>query len=49
MILRFQLIKAIDDFVEQSTILPPGEWDTTIRLNPPQKIPSRVREFKSNK
>ena len=33
--------KALDEFLDQSTIIPPGEWDTSIRLNPPLKVPSK--------
>lgn len=38
-------IIALDDFIDQSTVLPPGEWDTSIRLAPPEKIPSKVIDF----
>lgn len=35
------LLLALDDFLDQSTLLPPGGWDTTIRLGPPGKVPSK--------
>jgi hypothetical protein len=36
---RFEIIKAFDDFLDQVTVLPPGEWDPNIRLEPPVKVP----------
>ena len=33
---------AIDDFLEQSTVIPPGQWDTNTKLDPPSKLPSKV-------
>ena len=41
----FKLI-AFDVFLDQVTVLPPGEWDPKIRLDPPQKIPDKVKFFK---
>ena len=32
---------AFDVFLGQVTVLPPGEWDPKIRLDPPQKIPAK--------
>lgn len=37
----YQKSLALDDFLDQSTVLPPGEWDTSIRLAPPTKTLSR--------
>ena len=37
-----EILTAIDDFLEQSTVIPPGQWDTTIRLEPPDRTPSKV-------
>ena len=28
-------------FLDQVTVIPPGEWDPNTRLEPPQKIPQR--------
>ncbi|XP_053958805.1 electroneutral sodium bicarbonate exchanger 1 isoform X1 [Anastrepha ludens] len=35
------LIVGIDEFLDSVTILPPGEWDPTIRIEPPAVIPSQ--------
>ncbi len=35
-------LKAFDIFLDQVIVLPPGEWDPKIRLEPPQKIPAKV-------
>lgn len=37
-----ELLVAFDQFLDQSTVIPPGTWDTTIRLKPPAKTPSKV-------
>ncbi|KAK3108694.1 hypothetical protein FSP39_013514 [Pinctada imbricata] len=39
-------LAGIDEFMEQVTVLPPGEWDPKIRLEPPGKVPSQ--EFRKN-
>ncbi|KAK6166324.1 hypothetical protein SNE40_023048 [Patella caerulea] len=31
----------IDEFIEQVTVLPPGEWDPKIRIEPPNAVPSQ--------
>jgi len=31
----------IDEFLDQVTVLPPGEWDPKIRIEPPEKVPSQ--------
>ncbi|XP_033761827.1 sodium bicarbonate cotransporter 3-like isoform X1 [Pecten maximus] len=31
----------IDEFMNQVTVLPPGEWDPKIRIEPPNKVPSQ--------
>lgn len=28
----------IDEFLDQVTVLPPGEWDPSIRIEPPKQI-----------
>jgi hypothetical protein len=32
-------------YLEQLTVLPPGEWDPNIRLDPPEKLLSKVCTF----
>ena len=36
------LVAGMDEFMEQVTVLPPGEWDPKIRIDPPIKVPSQV-------
>lgn len=38
---REDLIAGIDEFLDQVTVLPPGEWDPKIRIEPPKSIPSQ--------
>ncbi|OAF68111.1 hypothetical protein A3Q56_04159 [Intoshia linei] len=35
------LLLGIEEFLDQCTILPPGEWDPSIRIEPPKKIPDQ--------
>ena len=35
----------IDEFLDAVTVLPPGEWDPSIRIEPPQSLPSQVGNF----
>ena len=37
----------IDEFLDQVTVLPPGEWDPSIRIEPPKNVPSQVCVAKS--
>ncbi|EMP28546.1 Electrogenic sodium bicarbonate cotransporter 4 [Chelonia mydas] len=37
---RDDLIAGIDEFLDEVIVLPPGEWDPNIRIEPPKKIPS---------
>lgn len=39
---RNHLLAAVDEFLDAVTVLPPGEWDPTIRIEPPAAIPSQV-------
>lgn len=32
----------VDEFLDQVTVLPPGQWDPQIRIEPPQSVPSQV-------
>lgn len=38
---RDHLIAGIDEFLDAVTVLPPGEWDPTIRIEPPAAVPSQ--------
>uniref|UniRef100_A0A8R1I2N9 Anion exchange protein n=1 Tax=Caenorhabditis japonica TaxID=281687 RepID=A0A8R1I2N9_CAEJA len=37
------LLDGIDEFLDQVTVLPPGEWDPNIRIEPPTKLPSQEK------
>ena len=39
---RSHLLAGVDEFLDAVTVLPPGEWDPSIRIEPPGKIPSQV-------
>lgn len=39
---RGDLMAGIDEFLDKVTVLPPGEWDPHIRLEPPSKVPSQA-------
>lgn len=39
---RNHLLSGIDEFLDAVTVLPPGEWDPAIRIEPPAAIPSQV-------
>lgn len=38
---REHLLAGIDEFLDAVTVLPPGEWDPAIRIEPPAAIPSQ--------
>ncbi|XP_056590176.1 sodium-driven chloride bicarbonate exchanger isoform X1 [Triplophysa dalaica] len=40
---RLDLVAGIDEFLDQVTVLPPGEWDPTIRIEPPKNVPSQEK------
>ena len=40
---RDDLLMGIDEFTNAVTVLPPGEWDPSIRIEPPESLPSQVR------
>ncbi|XP_052435526.1 sodium bicarbonate cotransporter 3 isoform X2 [Carassius gibelio] len=40
---RNDLLSGIDEFLDQVTVLPPGEWDPTIRIEPPKCVPSQEK------
>ena len=39
---RQDILTGIDEFLDQVTVLPPGEWDPKIRIEPPTSVPSQV-------
>uniref|UniRef100_A0A8D2MNN1 Anion exchange protein n=1 Tax=Zonotrichia albicollis TaxID=44394 RepID=A0A8D2MNN1_ZONAL len=40
---RADLVAGIDEFLDQVTVLPPGEWDPSIRIEPPKNVPSQEK------
>ncbi|KAI4546871.1 hypothetical protein MG293_003426 [Ovis ammon polii] len=42
---REDLIAGIDEFLDEVIVLPPGEWDPNIRIEPPKKVPSADKRF----
>uniref|UniRef100_A0A8C1DH67 Anion exchange protein n=1 Tax=Cyprinus carpio carpio TaxID=630221 RepID=A0A8C1DH67_CYPCA len=40
---RTDLLAGIDEFLDQVTVLPPGEWDPSIRIEPPKSVPSQEK------
>ncbi|XP_034042379.1 sodium-driven chloride bicarbonate exchanger [Thalassophryne amazonica] len=45
---RNDLIAGIDEFLDQVTVLPPGEWDPSIRIEPPKNLPSQEKRKKNH-
>uniref|UniRef100_A0A8C7KZT0 Anion exchange protein n=1 Tax=Oncorhynchus kisutch TaxID=8019 RepID=A0A8C7KZT0_ONCKI len=43
---RDDLIAGIDEFLDEVIVLPPGEWDPKIRIEPPKKVPSADMRYK---
>ena len=41
---RDHLLAGLDEFLDAVTVLPPGEWDPSIRIEPPQNV--RLTAFK---
>ena len=35
---RSELLAGLDEFLDSVTVLPPGEWDPSIRIEPPSKV-----------
>ncbi|NWR25617.1 S4A5 protein, partial [Emberiza fucata] len=42
---REDLIAGIDEFLDEVIVLPPGEWDPNIRIEPPKKVPSAEKRW----
>ena len=38
---REDLLAGVDEFLDAVTILPPGAWDPSIRIEPPNQLPSQ--------
>lgn len=46
---RDHILAGVDEFLDAVTVLPPGEWDPAIRIEPPAALPSQeVRKSKQN-
>ncbi|XP_017507665.2 anion exchange protein 4 isoform X2 [Manis javanica] len=41
------LLAALDAFLEEVTVLPPGRWDPTARIPPPKRLPSHHKRLPS--
>lgn len=39
---REDLLTGLDEFLDYTTVLPPGEWDSRIRIEPPEKLPNKT-------
>ncbi|KAL8565473.1 hypothetical protein ACOMHN_049450 [Nucella lapillus] len=39
---RQDILAGLDEFLDQVTALPPGEWDPKIRIEPPQSVPTQA-------
>ena len=46
---REAIMYGIDEFLDQVTVLPPGQWDPQIRIEPPEKVPSQIGRINSEK
>lgn len=42
---RQDLIAGIDEFLDEVIVLPPGEWDPAIRIEPPKSLPSSDKRW----
>ena len=45
---RKHLLAGIDEFLDSVTVLPPGEWDPSIRIEPPSVVVSRDNRLQKN-
>ncbi|CAK8673673.1 unnamed protein product [Clavelina lepadiformis] len=46
---RKDLLAGIDEFLDQVTVLPPGEWDASTRIQPPKDLPGNQKKRLSTK
>uniref|UniRef100_A0A8C7F2H1 Anion exchange protein n=2 Tax=Oncorhynchus TaxID=8016 RepID=A0A8C7F2H1_ONCKI len=44
---REDLLAGIDEFLDEVIVLPPGEWDPAIRIEPPKSVPSADKRLAS--
>uniref|UniRef100_T1DCB7 Anion exchange protein n=1 Tax=Cupiennius salei TaxID=6928 RepID=T1DCB7_CUPSA len=44
---RQDLLAGVDEFLDAVTVLPPGAWDPSIRIEPPQQLPSQESRKKT--
>lgn len=44
---REDLLSGVDEFLDAVTILPPGAWDPSIRIEPPSSLPSQEARKKT--
>lgn len=42
---RQDLLAGIEEFLDEVIVLPPGEWDPDIRIEPPKSLPSSDKRF----
>lgn len=45
---RSDLLDGVDEFLDSVTVIPPGEWDPNIRIEPPTVIPSQQKRVQVN-
>nr|CAB3266295.1 electroneutral sodium bicarbonate exchanger 1 [Phallusia mammillata] len=41
---RTDLLAGIDEFLDQVTVLPPGAWDASVRIEPPKDLPGNQKK-----
>lgn len=44
---RQDLLAGIEEFLDEVIVLPPGEWDPDIRIEPPKSLPSSDKRYSS--
>lgn len=42
---RRDLLAGIEEFLDEVIVLPPGEWDPDIRIEPPKSLPSSDKRW----
>ena len=40
------MLAGLDEFMDKATVLPPSQWDPSIRVDPPSTIPSQANRLK---
>lgn len=45
---RQDLLAGIEEFLDEVIVLPPGEWDPDIRIEPPKSLPSSDKRSAMN-